>query len=187
MTRGSQPVKLKHLWKMLQLLRNLGRWAFLVHHSLPQEYQGQTALRGEQRGSWALGFTSLRSPDRTWGLPGLSPGQSAFVLQSSCKMDPGHRHLQWMDEWGRLWSKWWQKPCLHRKKISAKTLTDEVKTLFFSPEPLAQVSEQSSLEIVGWHLPQFFNLSGEQPEFGPTGQEGGNYKKRKALPLTFTN
>ena len=115
MTHGSQPVKLKHLWKMLQLLRSLGRWALLVRAPSPEKNPGARLLLEVDREVPGPLGSSVKGPETARASRPL-PRPVCFCTSGSCKMDPGHRHLQWMDEWGRLRSKWWQKPCLPPKE-----------------------------------------------------------------------
>ena len=77
-------------------------------------------------GPWAPLLRVLRQ----LGLPGLSPGPSAFVLQVHAKwiLDTDTFN-EWMNEEDYEVNDD-KNPVSRRKKISAKTLTDEVKTLF---------------------------------------------------------
>lgn len=113
-TRGSQPVKLKRLWKMLRLPRSLGRWAALFPCCSQKNGARTRPFFGGEAADRCPGAFCQGPLAELW-LPGGSSAQSPLYLDS-CEVDPGHRHLQWMDEWGRLWSKWWQKPCLPPKE-----------------------------------------------------------------------
>ena len=122
MTHGSQPVKLKRLWKTLQLLRNLGRWAFLVRPPSPKNTGARPLLEVNREAPGPLG-SSVKGPQTERRLPGLSPGQSAFVLQVHAKwiLDTDTFN-EWMNEEDYEVNDD-KNPVSRRKKISAKTLT----------------------------------------------------------------
>lgn len=90
---------------------------------------------GEAEAPVPLG-SSVKDPQTELGLPGLSPGQSAFVLQVHAKwiLDTDTFN-EWMNEEDYEVNDD-KNPVSRRKKISAKTLTDEVKALLlFSLSP----------------------------------------------------
>ena len=173
MTRGSQPVKLKRLWKTLQLLRNLGRWAFLVRPPSPKKNTGARLLLEVNREAPGPLGSSVKGPQTKRGLPGLSPGQSGFVLQVHAKwiLDTDTFN-EWMNEEDYEVTDD-KNPVSRRKKISAKTLTDEVKTLFHFSWALSPSLRTIFVGDCWLTSAPILQRAGEQPRFRPTGQEGG--------------
>lgn len=73
-----------------------------------------------------------------------------------------------------------KSPVARRKKISAKTLTDEVRERLPQEGALSQGRLQSGARASRPPI-------GEQPRLGPAGQEGRQLQEEEAFALTFTH